>query len=491
MARKYLIETFGCQMNFHDSERMAGLLEQAGFEAADDAADADVVVINTCSVRERAEEKLYTRLGELRELAIDQRRQPIVAVAGCVAQQEGAALLKRSAGVADVIVGTQAIGRLPMLVERAAQKQGSGVFWPMHGRKKTPDPIIDLDPYEDVTFPLGVTRRSDPVKAYVTIIEGCNEFCSFCVVPYTRGHERMRPKGDILAEVREAVGSGRKEVQLLGQIVNHYLAPDDSGCDFTALLEAIHDVEGIERIRFASPHPRHVSARFLAAMAALPKVCRHLHLSVQSGSTRVLAAMRRRYTRESYLDLVARIRESLPEVALSTDMIVGFPGETDADFEETLSLTAAVRYQSMFSFKYSARPNTLADRRLTDNVDQEGKTRRIVALQMLQREIQTTLNAQLVGREVDVLVDAASRRRETELSGRTSSNVVVNLPGPASWIGQTLGVRVERAGPHSVWGQAIGLTAPRSESTLVDVCGSDAERDGAKASPSGGGAPRA
>src|SRR2546421_7689705 len=204
MARKYLIETYGCQMNVHDSERMAGLLEQAGFESTADAADADVVVINTCSVRERAEEKVYTRLGELRELTAGHRQDRIVAVAGCVAQQEGAAILKRSAGIADVVIGTQAIRRLPMLVEQAAERPGA--------------PVLDLNPYDDVTFPLGVTRRSDPVKAYVTIIERCNEFCSFCVVPYSRGHERMRSKADILAEVREAAANGHMEVQLLGQI---------------------------------------------------------------------------------------------------------------------------------------------------------------------------------------------------------------------------------------------------------------------------------
>jgi tRNA-2-methylthio-N6-dimethylallyladenosine synthase len=424
-------------MNVHDSERMAGLLEQAGYEATAEAADADVVVINTCSVRERAEDKLYTRLGELRVLAAEQGRHPIVAVAGCVAQQEGATILKRSPGVADVIVGTQAIRRLPMMVEQAAADRR---------------PVINLDPFDDVTFPLGVTRRNDPVKAYVTIIEGCNEFCSFCVVPYTRGNERMRPKADILAEVREAAAEGRREVQLLGQIVNHYAAPDDRACDFSGLLEAVHAVDGIERIRFASPHPRHVSARFLETMARLPKVCRHLHLPVQSGSTRVLDAMRRRYTRDSYLELIGQIRESLPDVALSTDMIVGFPGETAAEFDETLTLTAAVRFHSMFSFKYSPRPNTLADKRLADDVHEDEKTRRIVALQALQREIQSGLNGQLVGQTVDVLVDAVSRRREVELSGRTSTNIVVNLPGPAGWMGRTLPVRVERAGPHSVWG---------------------------------------
>ena len=438
MARKYLIETFGCQMNVHDSERMAGLLEQAGLEATEDASDADVVVINTCSVRERAEEKLYTRLGELRQLASEQGHDPVVAVAGCVAQQEGKRLLGRSPGVADIIIGTQAIRRLPMLVEQAAAERR---------------PLIDVTLYDDVSFPLGVARRADPVKAYVTIIEGCNEFCSFCVVPYTRGNERMRPKADIVAEVREAAQRGHREVQLLGQIVNHYDAPDDPGCDFTGLLEAVHDVPGIERIRFASPHPRHVSDRFLAAMARLPKICRHLHLPVQSGSTRVLAAMRRRYTRDSYLALVEKIRETLPDVALSTDMIIGFPGERDADFEDTLSLTRLVGYHSMFSFKYSPRPNTLAHQRLPDDVAEEEKTRRIVALQAVQREMQTALNERMVGRDVLVLVDAASRRRDTELSGRTSTNVVVNFPGPAGWMGRTVRVRVERAGPHSVWGQ--------------------------------------
>src|SRR4051812_43651208 len=386
MARKYLIETFGCQMNIHDSERMAGLLDQAGFESTSDDRDADVIVINTCSVRERAEEKLFTRLGEIRLMGEETGARPVVAVTGCVAQQEGSQILRRSKSV-DVIVGTQNLKRLPLLVTDALE----------HPRRASAPAAIAVDPVDDVSFPLGIARRSDPVKAYVTIIEGCNEYCAFCVVPYTRGHERMRPSTDIVAEARQAVAQGAREVQLLGQIVNHYQAPDDPGCDFAGLLERLNEIEGLARIRFASPHPRHVTPRMIAAMRDLPKVCRHLHLPVQSGSTRILSAMRRRHTREDYLALVDRLRAEMPDIALSTDMIVGFPGESDEDFDETLSLTATVRYHSMFSFKYSARPNTLALKRLPDDVHEDEKTRRIVALQSLQRDIQGELHAQAVG----------------------------------------------------------------------------------------------
>jgi tRNA-2-methylthio-N6-dimethylallyladenosine synthase len=447
VAKKYLIETFGCQMNVHDSERMAGLLEQAGYEPTEDDLDADVVVINTCSVREHAEDKLYTRLGELRVLEQETGHKPIVAVAGCVAQQEGESLLKATNGhVIDVIVGTQRQKLLPVLIEKAA---------------RSPFPEIDINPWDDVTFPLGITRRGDPVKAYVTIIEGCNDHCAFCVVPYTRGHERMRPKADILDEVRDAVDSGRREVQLLGQIVNHYKAPDDPSCDFAQLLAEVNDIPGIERIRFASPHPRHTGRRLIEAVRDLPHVCKHMHLPVQSGSTRVLREMRRRHTREEYLDLLTEIREAIPHVALSTDMIVGFPGETAEDFEQTLSLTEAAQYHSMFSFKYSVRPNTLASKRMPDDVCDDEKTARIVALQSLQREIQTRLHQRAVGTTVDVLVDSVSRRRQTELSGRTTGNWVVNFEGPGEWIGRTLPVTIKRAGAYSVWGEAVG-TDPAS-----------------------------
>jgi tRNA-2-methylthio-N6-dimethylallyladenosine synthase len=236
--------------------------------------------------------------------------------------------------------------------------------------------------------------------------------------------------------------------------VNHYQAPDRAGCDFAGLLELVHEVEGIERIRFTSPHPRHVTARMIGAMKDLPKVCRHLHLPVQSGSTRVLSAMRRRYSRESYLDLIARLREAMPDLAISTDTIVGFPGETAADFEATLSLVAGVRYHSMFSFKYSPRPNTLADKRFPDDVPEPEKTRRIVALQTLQREIQVELHAPMVGFLVDVLVDGRSRRGD-QLSGRTGGNTVVNLAGPDALLGTTVPVIIHRAGAHSLSGEAV------------------------------------
>jgi tRNA-2-methylthio-N6-dimethylallyladenosine synthase len=440
---KYFIETYGCQMNVHDSERMAGLLEQAGYEPAPDLGDADVVVINTCSVRERAEEKLYTRLGEIRQARGETGRTPVVAVAGCVAQQEAGALLKRS-NMIDVIVGTQSLKQLPSLIGQALSEEPSA-------------PRIDVNPYEDVSFPLGVARRHDPVKAYITIIEGCNEFCSFCVVPYTRGHERMRPKRDILNEVIQAAGEGHREVQLLGQIVNHYQAPDDASCDFAALLEYVHEVPGVERIRFASPHPRHVPMRLIEAVRDLPKVCKHFHLPVQSGSTRILEAMRRRYTRESYLELVALLREMVPGITLTTDMIVGFPGETDEDFDETMSLTSAVRYESMFSFKYSPRPNTLALKRYPEDVPDGEKTRRIVALQALQRDIQIEMHEAQIGSTVNVLVDSVSRRREWEVSGRTVGNTVVNCPGTREWVGRTIPVRITRAGAYSLAGEALRL----------------------------------
>ena len=456
MARKYYIETFGCEMNVHDSERLAGLLDQAGYEPATAPDEADLVVINTCSVRERAEERLYTELGMVP--ASRSGKRPIVAVTGCVAQQEGSALLEKGRRV-DLVVGTQALKRLPEMVDRLFQDR----------RER-----VDINPYDDVSFPLGVARRSDPVKASVTIIEGCNDFCAFCVVPYTRGHERMRPAAEIVEEVRLAAQEGHREIHLLGQIVNHYAAPDRPTCDFAGLLELVHDVPGVERIRFASPHPRHVNDRMIAVMRALPKVCRHLHLPVQSGSSSVLARMRRRHTRKDYLNLVDRLRAAMPDIALSTDMIVGFPGETREEFEDTLSLTSAVRYHSMFSFKYSERPNTLASKRRGDDVPAAEKTRRIVALQELQKGIQRELHRRRVGTVVEVLVDSTSRRRHWELAGRTGGNTVVNFGAPRELLGRLVSVHITKSGPFSLRGELLNcdkMTAPETRPSALSVGG--------------------
>ena len=429
-------------MNVHDSERLAGLLEAEGYEPAERDSAADLVVVNTCSVREKAEDKLYTRLGELNLMHRSGGPRPIVAVTGCVAQQEGSRLLKRGMPI-DVIVGTQSLKRLPELVERARE---SG-----YAR-------VDVNPYEDVSFPLGMVRHSDPVRASVTIIEGCNEFCAFCVVPYTRGHERMRPVADILAEAQHAAATGRIEVQLLGQIVNRYQAPDDPSCDFASLLERVSAIPGIVRIRFASPHPRHVSPRLITAIRNLPQVCNHLHVPLQSGSTRILTAMRRRHTREEYLALIDRLRNAIPDIALSTDLIVGFPGETDSDFEDTMDVVRRVQFQAIYSFKYSPRPNTLAEKRLKDDVPELEKTRRIVALQALQREIQLVRHTEAIGRVEHVLVDAISRRRATDLTGRTERNAIVNFPGPADWVGRLLPVRITDAAPNSLRGEALPVS---------------------------------
>lgn len=433
---KYLVETYGCQMNEHDGERISGLLEADGYVPAESETDADLIVMNTCSVRELAVHKLRSRLGDIRTAGAARGHVPMIAVTGCVAQQEGSKLLTAGSMI-DVVVGTQAVKQLPRLLAES---------------RATKSPRVDVNPYEDVAFPLGIAKPSDGVRAWVTIIEGCNEFCSFCVVPYTRGHERMRPVADILAEVREAVRTGHREVQLLGQIVNHYQAPDES-CDFGELLERVHAIEGVDRIRFASPHPRHVTQRLIDAIRDLPKLAKHLHLPVQSGSDRILSAMRRRYTRAIYLDQVERLRAEIPGIALSTDVIVGFPGEAADDFELTMDLVRRARFHAIYSFKYSPRPNTLAIKRMADDVTEGEKRTRIVALQDLQRDIQGELYREMVGRVESVLVDSTSRRRGHELSGRTSGNTIVNFEGPESLIGSFVDVRITDAAPNTLRGE--------------------------------------
>ena len=439
MARKYLIETFGCQMNVHDSERMAGLLEQAGFEATDDAADADVVVINTCSVRERAEDKLYTRLGELRA---DGRR------AGPRSDRRGRRLRGAAGRRARSSSARPASPTSSSARRRSAACRCSSSRRPRDARR----PLVDLDPYDDVTFPLGVTRRGDPVKAYVTIIEGCNEFCSFCVVPYTRGHERMRPKADILAEVREAAASGppgsaaaRPDRQPLRRARRSVVRLHRAARGDSRGRRASSGSASRARIRGTS---RRGSS---SAMARLPKICRHLHLPVQSGSTRCSTAMRRRYTRESYLDLVARIRAALPDVALSTDMIVGFPGETDADFEETLSLTAAVAVPQhvlvqVLAAAEHARREAAARRRAARRRRRGGSWR----CRRCSATIQTALNDALVGQ------DGRRARRRGEPAARHGA---LGPDEHRTWSSTCRGRRTGSAGRCRCASSARGRTA--------------------------------
>ncbi len=343
-----------------------------------------------------------------------------------------------------MVIGTQNIKRLPMLVEQATARGASG------------RPIVDIDPLDDVSFPLGVARRADPAKAYVTIIEGCNEFCAFCVVPYTRGHERMRPASAILAEARQAVAEGAIEIQLLGQIVNHYQAPDDASCDFAALLERLNDIDGLERIRFASPHPRHVTPRMIARDA---RPAEGLPAPASAGAVGI-DARARPDAPPAHPRGVPRARGEPPRRHAGHRALDRYdrrvPGRDATPTSRTRCRSrAAVRYHSMFSFKYSPRPNTLATKRLPDDVTDEEKTRRIVALQTLQREIQGELYRQAIGREELVLVESRSRRRDWELSGRTSGNTVVNFAGDPAWIGRIVRVRVTDANPNSLRAEAV------------------------------------
>ncbi|RMG43273.1 MAG: tRNA (N6-isopentenyl adenosine(37)-C2)-methylthiotransferase MiaB [Acidobacteria bacterium] len=439
MKGRYWIDTWGCQMNEHDSEKMAGVLEGLGYLPAASREEADVLLLNTCAVREKAEEKVYAALGQIEGL---KRRRPelIVGVTGCVAQMAGDALLQRAPWL-DLVLGPRAEGRLPDLLARAAERRG----------------IVDTTLYQDGLFPPGQPVRRDParVKAYVTVMEGCNKTCTYCIVPRTRGREVSRPLADVLEEVRRLAGEGYREVEFLGQNVNAYRCPA-TRAGLADLLRGAAAISGIERIRFTTSHPLHLRPPIIQAMAELPQVCDHLHLPVQSGSSRILAAMRRGYDRELYLARVAALREAVPGISLSTDVIVGFPGEGEAEFEETLSLLETVRFDQVYSFVYSPRPGTPAAG-LPDDVPRGVKIERLMRLQALQRRIQLESNARLVGRTVEVLVEGPSRRDAAEWAGRTTSNRVVNFPGAGVRPGDRVAVTITAAGPNSLRGEV----APR------------------------------
>jgi tRNA-2-methylthio-N6-dimethylallyladenosine synthase len=437
---KLYLRTFGCQMNEYDSDKIADLMRAAaGMERAERPEEADLIVFNTCSVREKAQEKVFADLGRVRHL---KRARPalMIAVGGCVASQEGAAIVERSPFV-DVVFGPQTLHRLPELLER---------------RRATGEPQVDI------SFPLleKFDRLPEPrverARAYVSIMEGCSKYCSFCVVPYTRGEEVSRPFADVVAEIAGLARQGVKEVTLLGQNVNAWRGViADRMSDFAELLAFVSEIEGIERIRYTTSHPREFTQRLIDAHATLPKLAPHVHLPVQSGADRILAAMKRGYTTLEYRSIVRRLRAARPEVSVSSDFIVGFPGESEADFEATLKLARELEFDDSYCFIYSPRPGTPAAE-LPDALGAEAKLER---LQRLQAQIQSQAAAiaeRMVGSVERVLVEGASKKRPNELAGRTGNNRIVNFPGGAELVDRFADVRITGCRPHSLRGELLG-----------------------------------
>ncbi len=444
MSPRVYIETFGCQMNEYDSARMAELLARShGFEATTNPETADLLLLNTCSVRDKAQEKVFSELGRWRQW---KRANPalVIGVGGCVASQEGRAILARAPYV-DLVFGPQTYHRLPALYEQAL---------------RTRTPAVDVSFPEIEKFDNLPPPRVDGPRAYVSIMEGCSKYCTFCVVPYTRGMEYSRPFDDVITEIVELAEQGVREVTLLGQNVNAYRAPLHGGTDvdFALLLHYVAEVDGIERIRYTTSHPVEFTDALIDCYAELPKLVDHLHLPVQSGSDRILGLMKRRYSVRDYIDIVSRVRERRPGISISSDFIVGFPGESDDDFQATLRLIEEVGFDQSFSFIYSPRPGTPAAA-LPDDVPTAEKSRRLRLLQSRITARSTAISAAMVGRREAVLVDGTSRKSAVQLAGRTENNRVVNFDGPASWIGQFVDVTITEALPNSLRGRAFGRWA--------------------------------
>ena len=431
----FFLETFGCQMNDHDSEKVAGLLLSRGYRQVETPEAAALILYNTCSIREKAAQKVFSRLGEFRGMPSDGK---IIGVLGCVAQQEGEDIFNRSPWVS-LVCGSASYSKLP---EMLAQLEA--------GNRR----VTGLDTDTDETFETEMTRRDNPWRAYLTIIEGCDKACSYCVVPYTRGPERSRASNSILKEVGQLSELGYSEVQLLGQTVNSYADPTPRKMRFSELLLAVADVPGIRRVRFTTSHPSDFTRDIVEAIESQSKICDHVHLPAQSGSTEVLRAMQRTYSREEYLDKIAMMRDASRPIAITTDIIVGFPGETDADFGQTLSLLEEVRYDSLYAFKYSPRPNT-PSLAMKDAIPEEEKSRRLALLQERQREIQTAKNATLVGETFEVLVSGKSRR-ENQWFGYSTSHRVLNFASQEKeLLGTYVQVRVTGAGPNNLVGEQV------------------------------------
>ncbi|MDR4516652.1 MAG: tRNA (N6-isopentenyl adenosine(37)-C2)-methylthiotransferase MiaB [Nitrosomonas sp.] len=438
MSNKLYIKTFGCQMNEYDSAKMADVLHAAhGMEQTDDPAQADVILFNTCSVREKAQEKVFHDLGRVKHLKASNPNL-LIGVGGCVASQEGKAIVSRAPFV-DIVFGPQTLHRLPQLIEK---------------RKTTGKSQVDITFPEIEKFDHLPPARTEGATAFVSIMEGCSKYCSFCVVPYTRGEEVSRPLVDVLTDIAVLADQGVKEITLLGQNVNAYLGVMDDGeiADFALLIECIHDIPGIERIRYTTSHPKEFTARLIAAYGDLPKLVSHLHLPVQSGSDRVLAAMKRGYSVLEYKSIIRRLKAIRPEISLSSDFIVGFPGETEADFEATMKLVEEVNFDDSFSFIYSARPGTPAAD-LPDDTPHAVKLERLQRLQAQINQQSRKISQHMIGSRQRILVEGISRKNADEIFGRTDNNRVVNFAGDKGLIGRFINVQITDALPHSLRGE--------------------------------------
>jgi tRNA-2-methylthio-N6-dimethylallyladenosine synthase len=446
--KTFYLETFGCQMNVHDSEKVIGTLVHEGYRQVEAVEQADLILYNTCSIRDKAEQKVFHRLADYKKLVAQGKK---FGVLGCVAQQEGEKIFERAPHVS-LVCGSASYRNLPqMLVQLEAGNSGN--------RKPEAGSLLRItgldDRETDECFETEFTARTNPHRGYITIIEGCDKFCAYCVVPFTRGKERSRTSDSVLAEARAMADLGYTEIQLLGQNVNSYKDPAGKR-SFAELLAAVGEVPGIRRVRFTTSHPRDFGRDIVEAIDAVPTLCDHVHLPVQSGSDRVLNAMQRLYTRDQYLERIAWMKAAKREISVTSDMIVGFPGETEEDFEETLSLLDEVRYDSMFTFKYSPRPNT-PSLALEDAIPDEEKARRLEVLMARQKEIQIALYKKYIGTISEVMVEGRNEARGQWI-GRTSQNKTLNFTAPESSapkVGTYVPVRATASFPNSLLGEMV------------------------------------
>jgi tRNA-2-methylthio-N6-dimethylallyladenosine synthase len=445
--KTFYIETFGCQMNAHDSEKVVGTLVHEGYRQVTDEADAGLILYNTCSIRDKAEQKVFHRLNEYKRMQGEGKK---FAVLGCVAQQEGAKIFERAPYVS-MVAGSSSYRNLPDMLARLEAGETR---------------ITGLDDRQtDKAFDTEFTARSNPHRGYITIIEGCDKFCAYCVVPYTRGKERSRTSASVLAEAQRIAGLGFTEIQLLGQNVNSYRDPSGKR-SFAELLAAVGEVQGIERVRFTTSHPRDFTKDIVDAIDAVPTLCDHVHLPVQSGSTDVLRAMQREYTRDWYLERIQWTRDARRDISLTSDIIVGFPGETDRDFEDTITLLEHVGYDAIYGFKYSPRPNTPAIH-MHDSIPEDVKVQRLAILNARQREIQRTNYARHLGQTLTVMVEHGANSRG-QITGRSTQNKTVNFACDSTPpIGSYIDVRITQIFPSSLVGEAVSTPTTLSSAFLA------------------------